>query len=101
MVEKTMSEDQFCKKCSQRHSCREVYQQLGGAKGPSVVLKVLVAFLLPIIAFISALVVLDKSLVKVVSADYLRTVISFLLAASVTFALILATKAIDSCIARK
>ncbi len=94
-----MSEDHFCEKCSQKQNCHEVYQQLGGAKGPSVAFKVLIAFLLPIMVFISALVIFDKFLITVISADSLRTAVSFLLATSATAVLILVTKVVNNQIA--
>lgn len=87
-----MAQDQSCEKCSQKHNCREVFQQLGNAEGPSVVFKVLFAFLLPVVVFILVLTILDKFLVTVVNAGSLRTVVSFLLALSATFILILVTK---------
>ncbi len=94
-----MSEDHFCEKCSQKQNCREVYQQLGDARGPSVGFKAVIAFLLPIMAFISALVIFDKFLMPVISAANLRTAVSFLLATSATAVLILVTKVVNNRIA--
>lgn len=95
-----MSEDLFCKKCSQRQNCREVYQKLGEAKGPSVAAKAVIAFVLPIIAFISALVIFDKFLIPVINADKLRTAVSFIIAVSATLTLIVVTKMVNNTIAR-
>lgn len=93
-----MAEQKFCEDCNQKHDCREVYQKLGNTKGPSVVLKAVVAFLLPILVFIGCLAAFEAILGKVrslINTKELRTVLSFLLALSVTFVLILIIKAIN------
>ena len=93
-----MAQQKFCEDCNQKHDCREVYQKLGNTKGPSVVLKAVVAFLLPILVFIGWLAAFEAILDKVrsmINTKGLRTVLSFLLALSVTFVLILIIKAIN------
>ena len=50
-----MAQAKSCDVCSQAHDCKRIYQQLGRAAGPSVVMKVLLAFVLPIIVFSSGL----------------------------------------------
>ena len=80
-----MAQQKFCEDCNQKHDCREVYQKLGNTKGPSVVLKAVVAFLLPILVFIGCLAAFEAILA--------RTALNFLLALSVTFVLILIIKA--------
>lgn len=90
-----MSQQKFCQNCSKKHECREVYRQLGKTEGPSVVFKVVVAFLLPLMVFIAALAVFEKILAKIVNTKPLQTALVFLLAASVTFALILIIRAIS------
>jgi len=90
-----MSRQEFCHKCSERHNCHEVYRQLGKVEGPSVVFKVVVAFLLPLMVFIAALAVFEKILAGVVNTEQLQTALVFLLAALVTFAFILIIKAIN------
>ncbi len=72
-----MTQQKFCEDCNQKHDCREVYQKLGNTKGPSVVLKAVVAFLLPILVFIGCLAAFEAILA--------RTALSFLLAVLVTF----------------
>ena len=47
----------FCYNCKQRHQCQQVYEHLGKADGPSVVSKVVTAFLLPLVVFIVTLAV--------------------------------------------
>jgi hypothetical protein len=89
MAAKIMSEQEFCQSCNHRQSCRIVYQQLCKAKGPSVVSRVVAAFLLPVVVFAGTLAVCDVIFAKVTGAETLRTVLSFLLALSVTSLLVL------------
>ena len=90
-----MAQQKFCQECNQRHECREVYQQLGKAEGPSVVFKVVAAFLLPLMVFIAALATSEKILAKVINSKETQTALSFLLALSVTFVCIFVLKAIN------
>ena len=94
MVVKTMIQQKSCQHCSQKHDCRQVYRRLGKTESPSVVFKVLVAFLLPIVVFIASLVVLDHILAKAVDSKEVQTALSFLLALSVTIACIFLLRAI-------
>ncbi len=82
-----MAQQKICQDCNQKHDCREVYRQLSNTKSPPVVLKAVVAFLLPILVFIGCLAAFEAILA--------RTALSFLLALSVTFVLILIIKAIN------
>ena len=94
-VVKTMREQRFCQDCKQKNDCQEAYQQLGKAKGPSVVPKVVFAFLLPLIVFIVSLAASEKILSKTVNTKQMLTVFSLLTATAVTFACILTIKAIN------
>ena len=89
-----MDKQDFCESCDQKHNCQEVYRQLGKAKGPSVISKVVVAFLLPLVVFIASLVVFDHILGKAMNNKEVQTALSFLLALSVSFICILIIKAI-------
>ena len=89
-----MSEQESCRYCRQKHDCREVYRQLGKAEGPSVVSKVVAAFLVPLVVFIVSLAVFEQILAEVVHPGALQTGISFLLALSVTFVCILVIKVV-------
>jgi uncharacterized membrane protein (DUF485 family) len=91
---KIMAQQKFCPECSQRHECRDVYQQLGKAEGPSVVFKVVVAFLLPLMVFIVVLAASEKILAKTINSKESQTAISFLLALFVTSVCILIIKVI-------
>ena len=82
-----MEQQEFCKECGQSKSCREIYRQLGGTNGPSVVIHVIIAFLLPLLVFIGFLAVFGQI--------FDNTPVSFLLAVSATFGVILVTKAVS------
>jgi len=90
-----MVEQKFCQGCSQKHDCQDIYQNLANLKGPSVVLKVVVTFLLPILVFITSLAASERILAEAIETEQLRTALSFLLALSVTFGLILIIKLIN------
>ncbi len=90
-----MVEQKFCQGCSQKHDCQDIYQKLANLKGPSVVLKVVVAFLLPILVFIASLAAFERMLAEAVNSEELLTALSFLLALSVTFGLMLIIKVIN------
>ncbi len=82
-----MAQQKFCQDCNQKHDCREVYQKVGNTKGPSVVFKAVVAFLLPILVFIASLAAFEAILA--------RTALSFVLAVAVTFVMMSIVKAIN------
>lgn len=88
-----MVQQKFCQECNQAHKCQEVYEQLGKAEGRSVVLKVVLAFLLPVLIFIGLLAGFERLLAGWIDAKELRTAVSFLLAVLGTLALILGIRA--------
>ena len=90
-----MDQLKFCQQCNQRHKCQEVYRQLGKTEGPSVVFKVVVAFLLPILVFIASLATFEAILAGAINSKEVRTALSFLLALPVTFAVVLIIKVIN------
>ena len=94
MVAKTMVEQKFCQGCNQEHDCQEINQKLANFKGPSVVFKVCLAFLLPILVFIASLAVSERVLAKAIDTKELRTALNFLLALSVTFVCLLIIRTI-------
>jgi K+-transporting ATPase A subunit len=96
MAAKTITPQKFCQDCNQRHNCQQIYQQLGKAQGPSLVSRVVVAFLLPLMVFIAALVVFEEILAKAINAKELQTTLCFLLALSVTLVCAAITKAINT-----
>lgn len=90
-----MAEQKFCQDCDQKRDCQEVYQQLGNVKGPSVVSKAILAFLLPLVVFVVSLAVFEEILAEAVNIKELRTVLSFVVALLATFICILIVKAVD------
>ncbi len=84
-----MAENEFCQGCYQNHNCRRIYQAIGNIKGPTVIYKVISAFLVPMLAFIVSLAGFERILAKTMAQTPLRTVTGFILALSVTFLCIL------------
>ena len=84
-----------CENCGYRHSrencCMDIYQRLGRTKGPSVISKVLLAFVLPLLIFIISLILAGYILSIFKIEDYTKTLSSFLaaLAAAVAFVLLI------------
>jgi uncharacterized membrane protein len=95
VVVKTMAEQKFCNDCKQKHDCQEIYKQLGDVKGPSVVIKVIVAFLLPLLVFIVSLAIFERILSGAISTDQLQTALSLLAALLITFICILIVRVIN------
>ena len=90
-----MASQRFCQDCIQKHDCRRVYEQLGGASGPSVALKAVLAFLLPLVVFIVSLAVFERVLAGAINTEQMQTALSFLLALLATFICILITRVIN------
>jgi len=99
-IARTMVEQKLCQECNQRQGCQEVYKQLGEAEGPSVVSKVVLAFLLPLVVFIVLLACFERILAGVMDAKELRTGVSLLLSVLGTLALILIIRAIGRLVRR-
>ena len=74
----------MCAGCSERDHCTEVYKKLGQSKSESVLLKVIIAFLLPMIVFILSLVIFDKIFDAFLSGDGLKSWVTFLSSLVVT-----------------
>ena len=74
MVAKTMAQYKHCQGCSQKHDCQDISQKPANLKGPSVILKVVFAFLLPILAFIVTLAIFEKILSEFEITADLRTI---------------------------
>jgi hypothetical protein len=85
----------FCNDCIQKHDCRSAYEQLGKFSGASVVLKVILAFLLPLIVFIVSLAVSERVLAGVIGVEKLQTVFSLLPALLATFVCIFIIRMIN------
>jgi len=72
-----------------------MYEQLTNAKGPSVVVKVVLAFLLPLVVFIVSLAVFEKILAGSFDGGQLRAAVAFVLALVATLACIFIVKFIN------
>ena len=81
-----MVQAKSCDGCSQAHDCRKIYEQLGQAGGPSVALKVTIAFALPIISFMAGLATFGRLLRGRLAEPY-QTPVAFVLALAVTVGL--------------
>ena len=90
-----MAEQEFCQDCGQKHDCQKVYQQLGDIKGPSVVIKVVVAFMLPLVVFIVSLAIFNKILSGFEMTADLQTVFSLAASLLVTFIWILIVRVVN------
>jgi uncharacterized membrane protein len=103
-----MVQKDFCQNCRQKHDCREVYRRMGNATCPSILLKAITAFLLPLIVFIVSLAVFDKIFTRagesifsisqnsnLTNAQKLQTVIGFLMALLITFICVSITRTIN------
>jgi Fe2+ transport system protein B len=90
-----MVEEKFCQGCTQKSRCQEVYEHISKIQGPSVVFRVFIAFLLPMLVFIGCLSAFERILAEVTNSKGAQTVIGFLLALTASFICILITKAIS------
>jgi hypothetical protein len=90
-----MESQRFCQECIQKHDCKRIYEQLGDSSGESVTLKVILAFLLPLIVFIVSLAVSDRCLTGAVKADGLKIILSLLLALLMTSVYVLITRVLN------
>jgi hypothetical protein len=75
----------YCSQCPQKAGCKEVYEHLGHSDAPSVVGKVVAAFLLPIALFVGLLIGADN-LLPVFSSEKVRTAAIFLISLTATLA---------------
>jgi len=100
MVVRKMAQPDLCQQCNQRQDCGKAYEQLGKIEGPSIVKRVVLAFVLPLAVFIGSLAVLDRIFSGVVSGGQLRSVLSFASALLLTFGCILLTKVISGKLGR-
>ena len=98
-----MDQQKFCQDCHQKHDCQEVYRRLGGSECPPVFLKVIVAFLLPMLIFIVSLAIFDRILAGsggsfLYSSQSLQTVVIFLMALVTTVVCMLIMKLLEKLI---
>ena len=70
----------FNRMCGSCFGCAEIYRLLGQSKGPPVALKVIIAFLAPLVIFIIAAVVAEKIFNGRISSGPLKILVVFLTA---------------------
>jgi len=90
-----MAPKRFCQDCIQKHDCKRIYEQLGNSPGPSVALKAILAFLLPLMVFIVSLAVFERVLAGAITTERMQTALSFVLALLATFVCVLITRLIN------
>jgi uncharacterized membrane protein len=83
-----MMDMKVCENCGYRRSrkncCMDIYQRLGQTKGPSIVGKVLLAFVLPLLVFIGSLVLAGYLLSIFINESRMSALYAFLIAAVLT-----------------
>lgn len=89
-----MEPQRSCQDCIQKHDCQSIYEKMGNYSGSSVVLKVVFAFLLPLIVFIVSLAISGSMLSKAIDIEKLHIALSFVLALLATFIWVLLTRVI-------
>ena len=77
-------DDKNCSNCPQGSDCKQIYQKMGDIQGPSVVSKVIVAFVLPIVVFIFSLAGFGKLLGDKIDSPKLATAAVFAMALILT-----------------
>jgi len=87
-----MVQQESCQGCHQKDDCQKMYEQLTNAKGPSVAVKVVLAFLLPLVVFVVSLAVFEKVFAGSFDREQSRAAVTFLLALATTFACIFIVK---------
>ena len=68
---------------------------MGDSPGPSVALKAILAFVLPVLVFIVSLTVFERLLAGVIATGRMQTALVFVLALLVTFVCFLITRVIS------
>jgi hypothetical protein len=90
-----MNQQKPCKDCYKKHNCQEIYHHLGNAKGPSITLKAVTAFLLPLTVFIVTLAAFETFSGLTKKVDHLEIVLALLPATSAALAVVIITKIIN------
>jgi len=91
-----MTRQEVCKNCIHKNSCSEVYRILGSKRGPSVLSRVLSAFLLPLAVFIASVGASLHVIAKFIHSPEIQNALAFLLAVAATLLFVLALKLITA-----
>lgn len=87
-----MDEQKNCQNCGQKQKCQDIYRKMSNAKGPSVALDVVAAFLLPIAVFITVLFISENIFDTLIANKELQIIFGFTLAVLAVFVYILIMK---------
>lgn len=87
-----MDDQEFCSNCRQQNDCKTTYEKLGKVKGPSVAIRAIIAFLVPIAVFIAALAAFERLFEKTIAGRDARVALSALVALCITLACIMALR---------
>jgi hypothetical protein len=91
-----LMENDYHRICGRRWGCMDIYKQIGYSKGPSVFLKVIVAFLIPVLIFIVSVILAQKILTYWVNSPSLKMLLAFLISVLLTLVYILVVKLVTS-----
>jgi hypothetical protein len=75
-----MPDEDKCEGCQSRDSCKEIYKLIGSGKGPSVTVRVLIAFVMPLAVFIAALIISENILASKLDSEAAITALSLIIA---------------------
>jgi hypothetical protein len=84
-----------CQSCGMQDTCKEAYKKLGECNAPSVLTKVISAFLLPLILFIISIVLGQKYLMGILKSERSADLAAFAAAVVVVFLYLLTLKVIN------
>lgn len=73
-----------CQGCGHKGSCHSIYYRLGHAEGPSVLLKALLAFGIPLVVFIAGLMVAGTLFGGILTSNPGPTLLSLVVASMLT-----------------
>jgi nitrate reductase gamma subunit len=90
-----MTDQGICDKCGQRNGCKHVYQQMADYKGPSVLGKVLIAFVLPLLGFVVSLTIFQEVMAKLISSKRMASALSAAMAIGVTALIVAITRLVN------
>ena len=71
-------EQKQCGQCGHQNSCQNIYQQICASKEPSILLKTVLALLLPLVIFIVTAAACEKLLVNLTANQSIRAILSVL-----------------------
>ena len=81
-----------CSECSEKHECAEIYEQLGRSKAPSVAVKVVFVFLLPILIFIVSLAIFNDLFETKFAEKKLADILSAVISVAIVFTYVFIAK---------